>query len=336
VTNQPVTLTATITASSGTPSGGTVEFDNNEGIIAGCDTQPLSWNGTTGTATCQTSFAADASPESPFALFNPTNASVQPSDDGVQLLIGPDGTATAVAASNALPTAGQSVTYTATVTPSEAGPLEPSGTVQFLDRGAPIAGCGAQSLTAGAAGSTATCTVNYAAAGSHSIAAVYPGDDDFNGSTSPARAVSVQSPSPSNSGGTGSTTPPGPTGAQIAAVLSSVLAPHGKAAKIGALLAHGGYAFSVSAPAPGSLTITWYFVPPGAHVSKAKKPKPVAIASARVSFSNAGPVQVTVRLTPAGRRMLRHVQMLRVVSKAAYQPTGAQTTSKTRSFTLRR
>jgi hypothetical protein len=120
-------------------------------------------------------------------------------------------------------------------------------------------------------------------------------------------------------------------------LLSSVLAPHGKSATIGALLAHGGYTFTLSAPAPGTLTITWYYVPPGAHVSKAKKPKPIAIASARVSFSKAGPAHVTVRLTPAGRHMLAHARTLHVVSKAGYQATGAKSVStKTKRFTVRR
>jgi hypothetical protein len=339
VTNQTVTLTATITAASGTPSGGTVAFGTLRGAFAGCASQPVTWNGTSGTATCRMSFTSDASPQTLGAQFTPTNTTVQGSfGRPIQLTVGQAATATTVAASNASSAAGQNVTYTATVAPSEAGPVEPSGTVEFVDGGATIAACGAQPLTAGPAASTATCTVNYGAAGSHSITAVYAGDADFTGSTSPAQAVTVQSSSPSNPGGGG--TPPGasgPTAAQIAALLSSALAPHGKSATIGALLAHGGYTFTLSAPAPGTLTITWYFVPQGAHVSNAKKPKPVAIASASVSFSQAGPVHVTVRLTPAGRHTLAHAQTLHVVSKAGYQATGAKAVStKTRHFTLRR
>ena len=70
---------------------------------------------------------------------------------------------------------GQSVTFTATVSPAPGG-----GTVAFQDNGTPIGGCGAQSLASG----TATCTTAALGTGPHTLTAVYTGDPTHFGSTS--------------------------------------------------------------------------------------------------------------------------------------------------------
>ena len=57
VTNQTVTLTATVAPGSPAPAG-TVEFADNGTAISGCSSQPVAFNGSTYTATCQTSFTA--------------------------------------------------------------------------------------------------------------------------------------------------------------------------------------------------------------------------------------------------------------------------------------
>lgn len=197
-TNQTVTLTANVAPSSGssTPSG-TVEFDNSGSPIAGCSAQPVD---SSGNATCQMSFAAASSPESLSAKYAPgSGALFGGSSSSRQLVfVSPDSTTTEVSASSASPQTGQNVTYTATVTPADAGPAEPSGTVQFLDGGSPISSCSSQALTVGASSSTATCTVSYSSTGPHTIAASYGGDGNFNGSSSSAQTVTVQPPPPSN------------------------------------------------------------------------------------------------------------------------------------------
>ena len=92
-------------------------------------------------------------------------------------------TTTTVASSNNPSSVGQSVTFTATVSPKPG-----TGTVSFTDNGSAITGCGvvAVGLTTG----TATCTVTYSAAGTHNIVAAYSGNAGFQASTS---AVLVQS-----------------------------------------------------------------------------------------------------------------------------------------------
>ena len=217
-TNQAVALTATVTPTSGssTPSG-TVAFENNGAAIAGCTTQPVD---SSGQASCEPSFTAASSPESLTAVYTPgAGANFGPSTSSAQgLVVSPDGTGTGLSASNSSPQPDQNVTYTATVTPSDAGPAEPSGAVAFDDGGSPIAACSAQPLTAGSSSSTATCTVSYSSTGSHSITATYAGDSNFNGSASSAQSVVVQPlpPPPAN------TSPPAVSGtAQVGQTLTA-------------------------------------------------------------------------------------------------------------------
>ena len=70
---------------------------------------------------------------------------------------------------------GAAVKFTATVTGDA-----PTGTVAFNDGGTAISGCSAQPLSGG----VATCTTSSLSAGSHSITAVYGGDDTDTSSTS--------------------------------------------------------------------------------------------------------------------------------------------------------
>lgn len=113
----------------------------------------------------------------------------------------PSATTTALAVSNAAPTVGESVTYTATVTPEALVDVEPAGTVEFLDGGTPIGTCSAQPLTAGLSFSSANCTVTYSTPGSHTITATYAGESTYSGSSSEAQTVTVLEHASTGSGG---------------------------------------------------------------------------------------------------------------------------------------
>jgi hypothetical protein len=92
-------------------------------------------------------------------------------------------TTTTVASSLPSSTFGQSVTFTASVSPSVA-----TGTVQFLD--------GANSLgTAAISGGSASLTTSALTVGAHSITASYSGDANFTGSTSAAVPQTVSAAS---------------------------------------------------------------------------------------------------------------------------------------------
>ena len=209
-TNQPVTLTATVNDTSGsTTQSGTVAFSNKGVVIPGCASQPVSGSGTSATATCTTAFSADTSPESLTATFAGSSGSGSSATGSAQsLTVNRASASTSVAASTVSPTVGANVTYTATVTPGYSGARVPSGAVQFLDAGKPIAGCTGQPLQG-----SSSCTIAYPSAGPHSISAAYGGDGNFGGSSSSAVNVNVQAPAPgtrgSNPGGPGSN-PGGP------------------------------------------------------------------------------------------------------------------------------
>jgi hypothetical protein len=190
VTNQDVILGATVT-SAATPQG-TITFNADGTPISGCARLPVNSQPTI--VTCETSFSASTSPEHLTAVFAPSPASGPSSAVGstssTQLLvIGRDSTSTAVQAPGTSVRVGARTTYTASVTPSDVGSVHASGSVEFLDRGAPITSCASRPLIASNGATTATCTVSYNTTGKHVITAAYAGDANFGPST--AQPVSL-------------------------------------------------------------------------------------------------------------------------------------------------
>jgi Bacterial Ig-like domain (group 3) len=92
-------------------------------------------------------------------------------------------TSTALTASPTSSKVNDPVDFTATVTPSSA--ITPTGTVTFMD-GATTLGSSRPLVSKQASFQT-----SFANAGTHSITAVYSGDSNFTGSTSPALNYSV-------------------------------------------------------------------------------------------------------------------------------------------------
>ena len=105
-----------------------------------------------------------------------------------------DGTGVTLATSAMTVFVGDSVTFTATVTPStvvDGSAAAPSGTVQFFDAGSILLGSSPLS------GNTAAFSTTSLAAGSHSITATYVSDTgDFSGSSSPVNLESVNKITP--------------------------------------------------------------------------------------------------------------------------------------------
>jgi Bacterial Ig-like domain (group 3)/Domain of unknown function DUF11 len=91
-------------------------------------------------------------------------------------------TTTAVTSSANPSVQGQTVTYTAKVSPAG------GGSVTFADGGKPVTGCKARSLNSSG---QATCQVTYATTGSHAVTAAYSGDAANAGSTSAVLTQSV-------------------------------------------------------------------------------------------------------------------------------------------------
>jgi hypothetical protein len=121
--------------------------------------------------------------------------------------------------------------------------------------------------------------------------------------------------------------------AEIKALLAKDITPKGRGAKIGALLKAGGYELSFAAPESGRVVIGWYLVPRGAHLAKAE---PVLVATGRATFTNAGSKMIKIKLTTAGKRLLRHAMQLKLTAKGAFTPTGQVQIVVRKPFTLKR
>ena len=169
----PVTFTATVSGTAGTPTG-TVTFKDGATTL-GSGTL----NGS-GQATFQTSALAPGSHSITANYGGDGNFSASSSPVLTQIVnLGASSTAVS---SSANPSAqGASVTFTATVTGAGASP---TGTVTFKD-GATTLGSGTLS------GGQATYSTSALAIGAHSITAVYGGDSNYSGSTSPVLTQNV-------------------------------------------------------------------------------------------------------------------------------------------------
>ena len=128
---------------------------------------------------------------------------VDTGNDRVQVFGTSQASTTTVSASANPSVPGQSVTYTATVSP-----VPEEGTVAFADNGQPITACGSQPVDTSTG--NATCTVSYPGTGSHQITATYSNSAGYGGSVSAALTQNVQpgattasltsSPNPSSPG----------------------------------------------------------------------------------------------------------------------------------------
>jgi hypothetical protein len=228
-------------------------------------------------------------------------------------------TATTLRASSTSPAVGETVTYTATVQPEKPGATEPSGPVEFLDGGAPIGTCPAQPLAQGSSSSAAACQVKYPGAGSHSIEASYGGDPNFMGSSSAAQTMTVHA-----------------SEAEIAAGLALQLIPKRRASRIAVLLKNGGIKFAFQALEGGTAIIDWFGVPAGAKLARKTRAKPTLMATGRVAFLGAGTATVRIRLTSAGRRLLKRSKRLKIAARGTFTPTGGAAVGATKTFTLKR
>ncbi len=186
VLGQLVTFTATIAAVSpgaGAPSG-SVNFKDGGSTITGCGLQTVGGAGPY-TATCTTSALSVATHSTITAVYSgDTHFSGSTSSNFTQT-VNKASTATTLTSATNPSVTGQATLLTGTVSVSAPGGGTPSGNIEFLDGGTPIAACGGASGQPVAGGGAATCSPGFDASGSpHSLTAHYLGDVGYEGSTS--------------------------------------------------------------------------------------------------------------------------------------------------------
>jgi PKD repeat protein len=189
----------------------------------------------------------------------------------------------------------------------------------------------------GSSGGGAHVSHNYAAPGTYQVTLEVTDAGGFLAKTTQAITVSV----PGGGGGSGGSGSGGGSGggppsvAQVDAALTQLLgAPQSGHATIPAVLAAGGFTDPFNAPGPGTVVVQWYFVPPGAHLSRAVKP--VLVAQGRKVFSAAGRSSIKLGLTARGRSLLKHKRSVLLTAKATFMAVGGSTISKRRSIKLGR
>jgi len=166
VVGTPVTFTATVSAGSLEPTG-TVAFTAGGAPIAGCASVALA----AGQATC-TAPALSAGAHTIDAGYSGDDG-LNPSAGTLTQQVAFVDSTTALASSANPAAVGAPVTFTATVS---AGSFQPTGSIDFISGGTPIAGCASVALAAG----QATCTTSALGAGAHTIEAGYSGDSRLN------------------------------------------------------------------------------------------------------------------------------------------------------------
>jgi hypothetical protein len=134
--------------------------------------------------------------------------------------------------------------------------------------------------------------------------------------------------------------------ALIAAQLRGELTPGASAAIAASLLKAGGYTIRFKALEAGTAAVDWYQMSPFSGAKSARF-KPILVADAHRRFATAGTAQLKVRLTAAGRRLLRKATQaeqaggakankgLSLTAIGRFTPKGKPPVKATKSFVLK-
>jgi hypothetical protein len=157
------------------------------------------------------------------------------------------------------------------------------------------------------------------------------------GETPPGGGGSPPGGGSPSGGAPGGGEPAGASASAIASALSLALGAGSALPTVAAVLKSGAIALSFAAPSAGAAAISWYELPPGAHLASAHRPKPVLVASGHAAFAKAGLGKIRLVLTAAGRHLLRSAhRSVSLVAVGTFKPTGGAAVKHSRHITLRR
>ena len=287
---QSVTFTATVSSTSGTPTGTVIFYDGSTAI----GTVTLA----SGSASLSTS-SLPAGSQSITAAYQGSSTFAPSTSAALNQVVNGTTTATSLTSSLNPSVFGQSVTFTAAVS-SKSG--TPSGTVIFYDGSTAI---GSATLSSGSA-SLATSSLP---AGSQSITAAYQGSSIFASSTSAALRQVVNSATPTTTSLTSSLNPSvfGQSVTFTAAVSSKSGTPSGTVVfydgsnAIGsATISSGSASLATSSLAEGSQSITAAYQGSGGFAPSTSAPLSQVVNTATTSttlISSVNPAQAKQRVT---------------------------------------
>jgi large repetitive protein len=323
LTNQALTLVATVSQTTGTATGSVAFTTDSGGDIPGCAEIPVAG----GTATCTTSgLGALSAPYDVTAAYSPSDGTVEPTQDDSFFDILPDSTTTSISASNMNPHVGDAVTYTATVGHADSGAFSPSSDVLFFTQGQTddqdVQLCPDAPGTMDANG-TVTCTTTYAGAGAPAVFAVYIGDGNFDFSESDPLAVTVSAPA----SGAPPTPAPAPTVPAAGTGVSKVQTPVAKngAVNIPLSCAAGGASCTVTT----KITVVETLHKHGKVVHRT-----VVIGSETTTIAAGASHSVHVTLSRAGRKLLAKNKSLKTTVRVTSTSAGSTKTIAAKKLTL--
>jgi hypothetical protein len=103
-----------------------------------------------------------------------------------------------------------------------------------------------------------------------------------------------------------------------------------------ALAKTGGLTLAVQPKVPGTATLDWWYPAPGRpHLARDAVAHSVLVASGRRRFSGKAAAILQLRLTAAGRRLLKTGRRTRLTASATFTPAMGRTIGASRTFTLR-
>ncbi len=133
--------------------------------------------------------------------------------------------------------------------------------------------------------------------------------------------------------GTNST--PGSTGSTgVLGLVAERLLPTGAGARIGALLRNAGYLLRFRAPEAGTLSLTWF--QPAQHPRGHSRTPKIIVATGHITLKTAGAATLKIKLTAAGRALLKHASRIELHATTVFTPTGGKPETSSGSFRLRR
>ncbi len=118
-----------------------------------------------------------------------------------------------------------------------------------------------------------------------------------------------------------------PTAGQIKKQLIRALTPIGRHLSIATILSRGSFKTTFAPPEPGKLMVDWY-----ARAGTGRRL--ILVAAYHGAFSNERKVDITIRLTTRGRKLLHTVTRVVVTGEEAFMHKGKPTVRTSKRFTL--